>query len=199
MNRRFVIPNLIPLLIFSFVCFSWGDDFSFRKTKWGMSMQEVKNSETVKPMDGEGWDTENVLAYKIRVLKKDVLLLYIFVENKLIRAKYMLMERHTNKNSFIQDYKDFKKVLTEKYGEPMKDDVLWLNDLYKDDYSDWGTAISLGHLTHYATWETAVTEITCFLYGENYEITCGVEYSTKNSALLNIVKESEKKKKMENF
>ena len=104
----------------------------------------------------------------------------------------MLAESHSNKTDFITDYEDFKKILIKKYGNPTKDESFWKNDLYKDDYSDWGTAISLGHLIYFSTWSTSNTEINNMIMGENYDISCIVEYSSTN------LKEIEKKAQEKN-
>lgn len=58
-------------------------------------------------------------------------------------------------------------------------DMFWQNDLYQDDYQDWGMAVSCGHMSAFATWETPETDINLGLFGDNYEISLGVEYSSK--------------------
>lgn len=129
-----------------FFCFSVNnakaEDFTFRKTKWGMSVEQVKASEGLDVAN----DGDNFIGYKTNIIGKDVLIGYYFVENMLVRSRYILAENHTNKNDYI---------------------------------SDWGTAISLGHLVYYSTWETNETEIASILSGENYRISCVIEYSSR--------------------
>lgn len=72
-----------------------------------------------------------------------------------------------------------------------KDETFWKNDLYKDDYSHWGTAISMGHLIYYSSWETDSTEINNMLMGDNFNISCIVEYRSKN---LNKIEEKAREK-----
>ena len=164
------------------------DDFDFRKTKWGMSVAQVKASEPLAVSK----EQDNILMYKTQVIGKDVLLVYIFVDNQLVRAKYILAESHTNRNDYITDYNDFKEIVTKKYGKPSADKTVWKSDLYKDDYKDWGLAVSLGHLIYLSSWKTQNTEIYVLLHGENYDITCGVEYSSKDlEELENKAKEKE--------
>jgi hypothetical protein len=147
----------------------------FRKVKWGMSKKQVKITESGKIER----DNERMLAYSGKVSGIECLILYIFAENKLVRAKYVFTPEHTNKNDFIVDYKSVKDGLAKKYGEPKSDDTNWRNDLYKDDYSNWGFAISLGHLMYFAEWETESTEISLILSGENYKTRLAAEYSSK--------------------
>ncbi len=154
---------------------SFADDFTFRKTRWGMSMDEVKASETLEVARQEA----DLLVYEAKVINKDVFILYRFVGNKLTRAKYFLNEKHMNNNDFIADYNDFKEILKKKYGEPKEDNMVWKNNLYKGKYSGWGTAISMGHLVYFSTWETESSEIINSLSGDNFKIICLVEYGSK--------------------
>lgn len=180
-------------IVIFFTELSFAEEYNFRKTKWGMSITQVKSSE---PLDVAKED-ENLLGYETTVIGKDVFVVYFFIDNQLVSARYLLAESHTNRNDFITDYNDFKEILTKKYGKPKQDESLWKNDLYKDDYSDWGFAISLGHLTYLSSWETQDTEIINILMGDNFDISCIVEYSSKN--LKEIEKKAQEKKALEGF
>lgn len=184
---------LVGFIVGYFSELGFADEYNFRKTKWGMSIAKVKSSE---PLDVAKEDT-TLLGYKTTVIGKDVFVVYFFIDNKLVRARYVLAESHTNKNDFITDYNDFKEILTKKYGKPKQDESLWRNDLYKDDYSGWGTAISLGHLIYLSSWETPDTEIKNMLMGENYDISCIVEYRSKN--LKELEKKAQEKKALDAF
>lgn len=149
--------------------------YDFRKTRWGMSMEQVKASESLKVAQTE----KNMLAYRTNIIGKNVFIIYYFVHNKLFQARYALLDSHTNKNDFITDYNDFKKILTRKYGIPDQDRTIWRNDLYKNDPSNWGMAVIVGNLVYISNWQTHDTEITCLLGGDNFKATCGVEYKSK--------------------
>lgn len=191
-NYRKLATCLLFLLIF---CnqLNADENFTFRKTRWGMSPEEVKASEPLELAQS----SDGMIGYKTRVLEKNVFLVYIFAEKRLVRAKYILAENHSNKTDFIQDYKDFQKILTEKYGKPDEDRVIWKNDLYKNDPDHFGTAIGIGHLGYYSIWQTPDSKIICILHGDNYDVKCEIEYSSKE--LSQIEKRIEKKKQLENF
>jgi len=167
-----------------------GDGFDFRKTTWGMSKEKVKQAETAKLEKDNG----DLLIYSGVVSSMNVLIVYIFVDNQLVRAKYTFLEEHTNKNDYISDYKSINSALTEKYGNPNSDKEYWNNDLYKDDYDKKGFAVSMGHLKYYASWETAITEITAALTGDNYKIRHVTEYVSKKLSALEDQKKKEKNK-----
>lgn len=185
-----VIASIL-LLLLTGTCLA--GDFTFRNTKWGMSISEVKASEPLTVAKEE----ENLVAYKTSIIGKDVFVVYLFTDDQLTRAKYVLAKSHSNRNDFIIDYNDFKKILKKKYGNPSKDEALWRNDLYKDDYSNWGTAISLGHLLYFSTWETKDTEIASILTGENFDVSCAIEYSS--ISLGELEKKVKEKKAMDAF
>ena len=104
------------------------------------------------------------------------MLAYLFIDDKLAIARYLLLEKHTNKNRYINDYEELQSILDEKYGAPEDEDALWLNDLYKDDYQKRGLAVSIGHLVYYTKWQAPGTRVSIFLQGENYDVFCAIEY-----------------------
>jgi len=149
--------------------------FGFRFSSWGDSKASVKAKEKLEIVD----ESSSLLAYKTTIGMIDLLIGYLFTNDKLTTGRYLVTETHTNKNDYITDYNTLKKILDQKYGTPKKDEKYWKNDLYKDDYSEWGFAVSLGHLIYYATYENEKSEITIMLNGENYEIQLMIEATSK--------------------
>ena len=172
MKRKILFLMLFTLFIVTEV---YAEDYDFRKTNWGMSQKEVLASETSKPI---GQNAEMII-YKCKILNKDVLAAYCFIQNKLCKAVYMLKNKHSNTNRFIKDYQDFKKTLTNKYGKPIEDETRWEKEFFKDEPSLRGMAVSMGHLTYYCTWETDSTEISLMLTGDNFKINCMMGYESK--------------------
>ena len=160
--------------------------FSFRKTHWGMSKSQVKKTETGKIVRDD-----NVLGYKGNIAGLDTVIAYIFVDDKLVRAKYIFIEKHSNKNDYINDYSSIQKILNKKYGKPADDKTYWKNDLYKDNYQGWGMALAVGHLTKYSNWKVSDTEVWLSLNGDNYEVSHSAEYSSVKLAVLESAKSEE--------
>jgi hypothetical protein len=107
----------------------------------------------------------------------------------------MFIQEHSNKNSYINDYDEMNETLKQKYGVPKETKKTWLNDLYRDDYDSWGFAISLGHLAYYSVYETESTTITILLQGENYDISHGVEYKSRQFGDIETQKKKQKESK----
>ena len=150
--------------------YSSGQDF--RQTTWGMSPEQVQEKETAELLS----ENSELLIYRTQLAEFEAMVAYIFADNQLVRAKYVILEEHSNKNDFIRDYEVIQGILEKKYQIPLKNERIWRNDLYKDNYSDWGFAVSLGHFLLYSSWETDQTGITLILSGDNYEIETVIEY-----------------------
>jgi len=148
---------------------------SFRKSTWGCSKEIVKAQEDKEII----YEDDDAIIYKGSISNLECSIIFIFTSEKLIRGRYYFDENHSNTNSYIDDYQLIKKLLIEKYGNPKEDEQIWKNDLYKDDYTGWGMAISLGHMYYYAKWETDQTEIFIQLYGDNYKIKHVIDYTSK--------------------
>jgi hypothetical protein len=147
-----------------------------RKVKWGMTQAEVLATEPTKPSNSHQDQGRLFLTYgDIKLVNLDARLVYIFVSDKLLRAKYIFVTEHTNKNDFLEDYFNIDDGLNDKYGKA-KMNADWKNQLYLDDKSQWGFAISLGHLALKTRWENPRTKIGHYLDGENYQITHQIEY-----------------------
>jgi len=159
---------------------------TFRTTKWGMNKSEV--------ITLEGEPSENIdgaLFYNSKLvggILGDIV--YVFVNDALVRTKYNFKEDHSNKNEYLKDYAKIKNVLEEKYGEAYTDRNSWSKDLYKGDVQNYGMAVSVGHLIMQAGWLNLDTDILTSLSGDNFKISHIVQYSS--NALSSLEKSKEK-------
>ena len=164
----------------------------FRNVNWGMSKEQVRKHESA-----EFIGDENKIMYNTIVNGFDCYLFYYFLDdNKLNDASYVFKQKHTNNNDFIDDYKSLKSILSTKYGEG-SEDIDWKNDLFKNNFEDYGTAISIGHLKYSSTWKNEKTIINLELSGENYKIALVVDYFAKEFIQSSI--KSTKEKNLKDF
>lgn len=152
----------------------------FRKTNWGMDKETVKLTEPDDPKSEE----DSAMIYSRKVAGMDVLIGYIFVQDKLVRAKYMFHQQHEGTDTYISDRDNIKKALEKRYGKAVKDRKIWKNDLYTKIPSQWGIALGLGYVTFLSYWETPKTEITLTLKSEDSKIDLWLEYKSKALAKL---------------
>ena len=113
----------------------------------------------------------------------------MFYEETCYIAAYAFNESYVNPNKYIDDFNKIKKILSEKYGEPTNENIIWSNRLYEDDPSEYGFAVSIGHLMYISTWVFPNgSSIIHILSGENYKIEHSLGYLSPKYA------EIEKKK-----
>ena len=180
----------IGLFSLTYVAVRGSNREHFRGASWGMSKAQIKAKEPGEPKI----KTDDIICYEGSVAGMDTLIAYIFVKDKLVRAKYLFSMSHSNKNDYISDYHNLKEALTKKYDQPKEEKAEWRNDLYERNYSDWGFAVSLGHLFYYSQWGTQDTDVVLKLYGENYVISLDIQYSSQD---LKKLEEWAKEKKIE--
>ncbi|MHB0960110.1 MAG: DUF4339 domain-containing protein [Pirellulaceae bacterium] len=150
-------------------------DPDFRNVKWGMTIEKVRGREDLELVH----ESPDTLGYKETVGGHDCIVLYIFVNDVLVRAKYLITERHTNDNEHVMDFESIGTLLAQKYGDPTTTNVVWKNDLYKDALSEYGMAVAMGHLSMYQKWSLPLTTVLHYLNGDNFEIEHGIEYIGK--------------------
>lgn len=170
---RIVLP--VVLLVLSSMAFSQSSEsHDFRDFDWGDSVDSVKARETWPILT----EDTNALVFSGEVSGKEAAAVYNFLPTGLSMAGYVFQDSYTNENQYIEDFNDINSTLTRIYGVPDFDDVNWSNDLYKDDPSRYGFAVSLGHVVYQAQWTTDATVIRHTLHGNNYEIDHGVVYNS---------------------
>ena len=152
-------------LMWSTTAFS--NEYDFRKTNWGMSMEEVAEAEDAlelqygdRPLPGE--------SYEAKVGGLDCYINYYYIGDKLARAEYEFNYEATLEYICVNNYRHLKEKLLEKYGKASEEEDIWIDDLYKDDPENWGRAIARNQLLSYAQWETPSTRITIILAGDEY-------------------------------
>ncbi len=149
----------------------------FRGIPWGSTQDYVAAHETLSYVGAQG----NIVMYQGSVGGLDAAAAYEFLPSRdvFVRGSYIFTETHVNENLYIDDYNSVKAILTDKYGTPVDDRTVWSNDLFKDDPSSYGMAVAVGHLKYVTRWETPTETITIILGGDNYEVTMGAVYLSK--------------------
>lgn len=170
----------------------------FRKAAWGMTQAQVLATEPVRPAEVRQENGEVVVRYElpdsVKTADLNGRLIYIFANDKLVRAKYVSNAEHSDLNDFIVDFRAVEPVLMEKYGEPVNERAVWENDQYQQErlpYLDQdralpsdilpsdqnvGLSVSMGHLRLYTQRSGMRTKIVHTLTGENHRITHQIEY-----------------------
>jgi hypothetical protein len=132
---------------------------------WGQSPDRLRTGVTGEIQQ----DEHGSLIYLRNISDHGVLEGYEFRQESLVRGQYILLQRPLHGlNEFIGYYEALKRTLTETYGTPLYDRVVWDNDLYQPVPDYWGVAVMIGHLHYHATWETAEGSLTLELTGNRH-------------------------------
>jgi hypothetical protein len=147
---------------------------SFRSSHWGDTTDEVKGNEH----SNITCDSKNLLVYEVDIAGFSANLSFHFVDNQLALGIYRLTQPHADLNAHLDDFQRLSELLQKKYGQPTSSKEFWFNDLYKDDYSQRGMAVSMGHHAIYTDWKLKETEITIVINGDNLSINPAVFYQS---------------------
>ncbi|RFA15333.1 hypothetical protein B7R21_04780 [Subtercola boreus] len=119
------------------------------------------------------------MGYELLLAQLTATALYLFVDDVLTRAKYLITQEHSHDGAFLMDFRTLGDFLGQKYGPPTSVEEFWNNDLYQDSPNEWGMAVSAGHLSRYEIWNLPETDIYLVLAGDNYQVRLEIEYTAK--------------------
>jgi len=143
--------------------------------RWGMSSDHLKREKGQPAHSGDSQGYK-IMGYQKEILERNCLIGYYFSNDKLKGAKLSFLEQHSNKNQNIADFKRIKDLLIQKYGRPIEDKISWEDVTHKENISEWGNAIGMGHLKYVSKWSRRGTEVLLHLFGDGDEISLEVTY-----------------------
>jgi len=110
------VALLVLFLFAAAFCSLWGEEYDFKRTRWGMSVKEVRASEQSRLLRKEGGKKEYRLVYSASIAGLDGCIVYGFSEYKLRSSLYSFsIEQSTEA---LQKYRYLKDNITKKYGKP---------------------------------------------------------------------------------
>jgi hypothetical protein len=105
-----IVFQMACLLIF-FTSFAFAEEYDFRQTKWGMTKEEVKSSESSQLLT----DINDILEYKTSIFDYVCKVYYYFEDGRLRSAEYDFGLFDLMENAKYV-YNFFEEILTNKYG-----------------------------------------------------------------------------------
>jgi len=189
--KKYIMVSVLILFAIS-LCAQSGN---FRAYAWGAAKEDIVKAEGSSSTPGKTPAGLETLAFKGEAGGMECIIGYFFAEGILVQGRYIFTGEHSNRTLYIDDYNKVKASLIEKYGKPKSDDIIWRDNLYKDEPSEWGMAIAVGHLAYGAKWVLSDTEINLQLFGDNHSVTFLLDYQSKLPEHLDLRKKVEAKAK----
>lgn len=169
---------LIPVLIICLAGTVLGADYDFKTLSWGATTDDIISVEgeplSIDRLDGSD---DTLMVYASKAVGMDVGLGYFVGSDGLYQVKYLLEEKHSNNNKYVEDYGKFRDAITKKYGEPLIDQEIWTDKSKQDFYANRkGDAVCYGYLEYLTIWYMDRTTIGMGMEGDNYEISTCIQY-----------------------
>ncbi len=142
--------------------------FSIRNgVTFGMSQEEVIQIEGREPdiRDETGLIFDNQTAGGLKAS-----IFYSTEKNQVQAIMYVVEEKHTQNDGYIEDYESLKASLSEKYGKPTFETLDWDGDATKYDPQDYGDALVAGDVRYLAQWKGSNVQINLFLDNDDGNI-----------------------------
>lgn len=178
---------LTAFLLFTIAACSGSDDGNgqvnqdavtgFRESKWGMTQDEVKQTETSTPLT----QSDQLVLYRVNHLDLPSMAGYIFEDGKLIKGAYLFEESYDNPDDYIANYERLKSELISKYGPPALDEIKWTNDEGRDLQEADGESVCKGDVIYQSEWVKQDTIIRLLLNSDSTRCRQGIIYESKYS------------------
>lgn len=153
---------------------------SISAVRWGMAMNEVKNS-LGEPSSSTVMNDYRILRYFRDVAGIACNIDYLFSsQNRLVKTRYSFAQEHAEKNAYIADFIKLNEYFSEQYGKPQREEQIWHDPRLKNDPAKWGYAVSLGHLSYQTRWVVSETQIILNLFGIDDKVSLEVLYTYLN-------------------
>lgn len=133
---------------------------------WGAAPEAVRGDRPGDPIIA----TPGRQVYHGELAGLPATLVYHFAGDGLAEVVVFNRSRHDDRTRYIDDFERLANDLRARYGQPRLEDMRWRNRLFAERPERWGDAISAGHLTFLARWDTADAAILMALRGERYQV-----------------------------
>ena len=172
MRKSRPIPVLLVLAVCLCASVVRAQKDNFRGLPWGASREDVIKAEGGKTIDPSNIFPEGTplslvlkdpglesLVYAGQASHLDCVYAFYFAGNKLVQGMYVFSEKHSDANLYIEDFQKVRSSLIGRYGDPKEDVAMWSDERYKSDRTQWGKALTEGHLAYHALWRLPDTVI----------------------------------------
>jgi len=208
LRKRSPMVVLLAFAVHLCVSYAQAQIGDFRGLPWGASKDDVIKVEGNKTLDRSTtplWAAPSALVlgspgldslvYAGKAGDLDCVYAFYFAGDKLVQGRCVFSEKHTDANLYIDDFQAVNTLLTEEYGKPEEDGMMWSDDRYKGDRANWGKAVAEGHLAYHALRRLPDTAVMHQMRGINNEPLHAIQYESMIKEHLDLVREAREKAK----
>jgi len=152
----------------------------FREVEWGMSPDQVKETELSNQLTGE---MPAVLIYEGEVAGIKASIFYLFDDSKLIRGIYSI--ETGEQDTIVKDYETIRTSMLKQYGEPAEEKMglekeLSTDELNPDDPDDLYTLVLQKFIKPEIIWKKGETRIYLRLTEKDGLVAIMIDYIPEN-------------------
>jgi hypothetical protein len=152
---------------------------AFRDVAWGATAEQIAQAEGRPPDAREN----GTLGYEGLLLGRKVYIYYVLADGRLVRAGYTLAEKYNDPAEYIKLYRGVKSLYTQRYGPPVQDEAVALNDAEADQQK--ARALADGRLAYFSRFETDQSAILVSLAAqERQNLVFTIEFKSRKLAFL---------------
>lgn len=151
-------------------------DCDFRNAKWGDSIEDVKRYEELEIVEEGETILGTGLMVNTNVAGYNANALFVFEDDKLYTGAYDFKLQYINAGQYIPVYKNLKKGLSEKYGQPFNDVIQPLTDESLIEYAGEARSLEYGYVHYMTTWKTDTTNIGMSMVANGIKINLMILY-----------------------
>jgi hypothetical protein len=160
----------------------FGQNYDFRKTRWGMNMTQVKNAESSKLITSK----KNQLIYSGKLSDWETEVVYNFTNSdQLYHAAYLINLESKNPQTYVDAFLLLQDLLTQVYKVPDEKRYTTINGKVIDE-GEWASNLISDNLYLETRWETPRTKIALTLTNINDNLYLEINYtSVEHEKLMN--------------
>ena len=133
---------------------------------WGASPEAVQADQASEPVVA----TPDRQVYQGQFAGLAATLVYHFDDAALTEVVVLNRAQYSDRTRYIEDFNEVSTRLRNRYGQPEFEEMRWRDRLFADRPERYGDAISAGHLTYLARWDTPQLRLLMALRGERYQV-----------------------------
>lgn len=136
---------------------------------WGMPKEKLTEVEG-QPLGVDQSGQIEFLQYQREIMNRNCLVEYVFIQNQLTAARFVILDVFIDNNYYILDFIKAKNYLVQRFGLPVDEQTIWFDSTYQERREYWGQALGAGLVEFRSSWLVGETEVELVLTGSENRV-----------------------------